>query len=92
MLAPAECALTEPGGLPEISRWRKPPDPCHTPPQPRQGLREMFLSNAPRGLTLGFMNNRWLAPPANFHQPFRLQRSGWRGSVLFPTRKQASGT
>ena len=48
--------------------------------KPRQGLSEglhvavaVSFSDAPPGLTFSLSNNRWFAPPANFHQPSGLQ-------------------
>src|SRR5438477_4956797 len=62
------CLAFQPGGLAEISRWRKPPVTPHKVSEPWKGDGIGASSPTPfQGLELTFATHRWLAPPANFH-------------------------
>src|SRR5207248_9012833 len=84
---PSSSFLSRPGGSAEISRWRKPPD-LHQQYQRRApaGAEQNIArsSAAPPGFICPLIPNRWLAPPANFHQPLRAScenRSPTRSTV-----------
>lgn len=58
------------GGLPEISRWCKPPakNPCATSPGRGVGITSGDFRRPCRGSDVCVVVVQWLAPPANFRQ------------------------
>ena len=84
-MASKGAANRSPGGPSEISRWCQPPDEMGPRRSPRQGRRNGAGPSAPAGARRICVSVRWLAPPANFLQPFGLRFAA--RAIAFPHSK-----
>jgi len=91
-LTPLIAPVSDAGGVTEISRWRKPPDPIPIEIRPGGGGGNAPVSRALAGAHRDLLRILWLAPPAHFRSPpvcRRVRHSRENQSLICATRYSA---